>query len=103
MQSDNEPSAVKTNDKATKAGTSTVNPKPAKTSKQITQSIAPAQPYQPGNSDPHKRIDNSLMEDVGEDSWIAKIALGGMTNAKALKVLATIERKLAGECLCQQQ
>jgi hypothetical protein len=64
----------------------------------MPQSVVPALPYQQGNSDAYKRIDNSLIGEVGQDSWIAKIAVGGMTNARALKVLAAIERKLAGKC-----
>lgn len=68
-------------------------------SKQPAQSVAPAMPYQQGQgrSDPSQRIESSLVDEAGQDSWIAKIAVGGMTNAKALKVLAVIEKKLAGE------
>lgn len=66
----------------------------------MAQSVVPARPYEEGNgnSDAYQRIDNSLVVAAGQDSWIAKIAMGGMTNHRAVKVLAAIERKLAGQC-----
>lgn len=64
-----------------------------------TQSVAPVRSAKQGDSGVYNRIDNSLIDapvEYTQDSWIAKVAGGAMTNAKALKVLATIEKKLAG-------
>lgn len=70
-------------------------------SRLVAQSVAPALPPVTGEEDVYKRIDNSLVAnaDYTNDSWVAKAAGGSMTNAKALKVLAAIERKLAGKLL----
>lgn len=65
------------------------------------QSVAPAMPPRSTDLDVYNRIDNSLVDaDYNNDSWVAKVAGGAMTNARALKVLATIERKLAGKSSC---
>ncbi|RSH90651.1 hypothetical protein EHS25_001256 [Saitozyma podzolica] len=48
------------------------------------------------NSDVLNRIDNSLVQFIAGDSYMAKVSGSGMTNSKALAVLAGIERKLAG-------
>lgn len=64
------------------------------------QSVAPAMPARSSDLDVYNRIDNSLVDaDYTKDSWIAKVSGGSMTNARALKVLAIIERKLAGKLL----
>lgn len=80
-----------------------IKPPPPRT---VAQSVAPALPRADGDSDVYNRIDNSLLDqaDYTNDSWIAKVAGGAMTNARALKVLATIERKLAGgSCRNQEE
>lgn len=51
-------------------------------------------------SDVFDRIDNSLVSGyLDTDSYMAKVSGSGMTNSKALSVLAEIERKLAGMSL----
>lgn len=64
----------------------------------VPQSIAP--PLGGSNSDVLNRIDNSLVHFIAGDSYTAKVSGSGMTNSKALAVLAGIERKLAGESMC---
>jgi hypothetical protein len=45
----------------------------------------------------YHKIDNSLIQNYLEgDSYMAKVSGGGMTNARALQVLAKIERRLVG-------
>jgi hypothetical protein len=49
------------------------------------------------DTDVYHKIDNSLIQNYLEgDSYMAKVSGGGMTNARALQVLAKIERKLVG-------
>jgi hypothetical protein len=62
------------------------------------QSVARTMPSRSTDLDVYNRIDNSLVcADYTDGSWIAKVAEGAMTNGRALRVLATIERKLAGK------
>jgi hypothetical protein len=63
----------------------------------VPQSIPP--PLGGSNSDVLNRIDNSLVQFIAGDSYMAKVSGSGMTNSKALAVLAGIERKLAGESM----
>ncbi|ORY33953.1 hypothetical protein BCR39DRAFT_463113 [Naematelia encephala] len=59
--------------------------------------VAPVRAGVQGDSDVFNRIENSLIANYFDtDSYMAKVSSSGMTNSKALAVLAQIERKLAG-------
>ncbi|WVQ82636.1 hypothetical protein IAT38_004768 [Cryptococcus sp. DSM 104549] len=61
----------------------------------VPESIGPNHPAIHGDPDVFKRIDNSLVATYMEtDSYMAKVSGTGMTNSKALQVLAEIERRL---------
>jgi hypothetical protein len=73
-----------------------LHPKHQPANRLAAQSIVPplADPSDPVMPD---RIENSLVRFIETDSYMAKVSGSGMTNSKALAVLAGIERKLAGE------
>ena len=67
----------------------------------VPQSLAPGATISHSDTDVFNRIDNSLVANyLDTDSYMAKVTGGGMTNSKALQVLAEIERKLAGMSQC---
>ena len=65
----------------------------------LVQSVAPARTLvgPTGENEIYTKIENSLIQSyLDGDSYMAKVFGGGMTNARALQVLAKIERKLSG-------
>jgi hypothetical protein len=86
---------TRTDPTATDADTDALRPTRPTTTHVVPQSIAP--PLGGSNSDVLNRIYNSLVQFIAGDSYMAKVSGSGMTNSKALAVLAGIERKLAGE------
>ena len=75
-----------------------VNPQPSRDiPKHVHQSVVPPARSNIDATDLNQRIENSLADGyLNADSYMAKAGGTGMTNRKALHVLAQIEKKLAG-------